>query len=201
MVTQTSSYETVEAAFAVDQRGVIVLWNEAAEKTFGYPASTALGQQCWKLLCGKDINNNKYCCKFCPLIEMAFQHEPVHEFQASFKTALAERKQYAISCITIFDESGKEQLMHICRPDKETVEIGEDLSKIIPSANPNSSSLSQREIEVLKLLADGESTREIAATMGISTSTVRIHIQHVLQKLNVHKRREAVMLGRHFDLI
>jgi DNA-binding CsgD family transcriptional regulator len=37
--------------------------------------------------------------------------------------------------------------------------------------------------------------------MDIKTSTVRIHIGHVLLKLNVHKRREAVKLGRKLGLI
>ena len=201
MVTHTFNYETVDAAFAVDHHGVIVGWNSAAEKTLGYPASKALGKQCWKLLCGKDANNNKYCCAFCPLIDMALHHEPVNEFHASFKTGLAERKQYAVSCLTIFDEPGNEQLLHICRPEPEAEENDLSRATTIATAVEHCSSLSQREIEVLKLLSDGGSTRSIATIMGIKTSTVRIHIQHMMLKLDVHKRREAVKLGRKLDLI
>ena len=201
LATQTTNYETVEAAFAVNQKGVIVSWNPAAEKTFLYPASTALGQHCWKLLCGKDSNDNKYCCKFCPLREMALQHEPVNEFHISFKTGTAQREQYAVNCLTIFDEPGNEQLLHICRPDKKAGEDGDAVAATTPSAYNNRGDLSQREIEVLKLLADGESTRKIAATMGIKASTLRIHIQHVMLKLHVHKRRDAVLMGRYLELI
>ena len=205
METQTTNFETVDAAFAVDRRGVIVLWNSSAEKMFDYSASQALGQRCWELLCGKDTYDNQYCCKFCPLREMAFHHEPVNEFHASFKSGSKERKQYSINCLTIFDAPGNEQLLHICRPDMETPEVGDDASAIIPSNIPPINNpgvaLSQRETEVLKLLADGESTRQIASIMDIKTSTVRIHIGHVLLKLNVHKRREAVRQGRQLGLI
>jgi DNA-binding CsgD family transcriptional regulator len=204
--TQTTNFETVDAAFAVDRRGVIILWNSTAEKMFDYSATQALGQRCWELLRGKDTYDNQYCCKFCPLREMAFHHEPVNEFHASFKSGSKERKQYSINCLTIFDSPENEQLLHICRPDLETPEVGDDVSANTPSTNilpvnGSGGALSQRETEVLKLLADGESTRKIASIMDIKTSTVRIHIGHVLLKLNVHKRREAVRQGRQLGLI
>ena len=203
MTTQITNFETAEAAFAVDRLGTIVSWNPAAEKMFGYPSSKALGKRCWELLCGRDTNNNKYCCKFCPLREMAFRHDPVHEFHASFKTGSADRKQYSINCLTIFDEPGNEQLLHICRQDEASQDEheAEDIAPTSASAYNYRGDLSPREMEVLKLLSDGESTRKIAELLGIGYSTVRIHIQHVMVKLHVHKRREAVLMGRYLELI
>ena len=52
--------------------------------------------------------------------------------------------------------------------------------------------LSPRESEILRLLASGRSQREIATTLVISSKTVATHIQHVLAKLGVHSRAEAV---------
>jgi two-component system nitrate/nitrite response regulator NarL len=52
--------------------------------------------------------------------------------------------------------------------------------------------LSPREREILDLLASGRSQREIATTLVISSKTVATHIQHVLSKLGVHSRAEAV---------
>ena len=77
--------------------------------------------------------------------------------------------------------------MHICRPDMETPEVGDDIDANTPSTNilpvnGPGGVLSQRETEVLKLLADGESTLKIASIMDIKTSTVRIHIGQVLLK-------------------
>ncbi|MBE9521031.1 MAG: PAS domain-containing protein [Proteobacteria bacterium] len=201
MVTQTTKCVTGDAAFAVDRKGVIVLWNPAAEKTFGYPANDALQQKCWKLLCGKDTYSNKYCCKFCPLREMAFQHEAVNGFQASFKTASAGRKQFSISCVTVFDESDNGLFLHVCHPQKETVERSFNEAATKPSAKNHGVSLSRRETEVLTLLADEKSTRQMASMMGISPATVRNHIYNVLRKLRVHTRLEAVMLGKRLNMI
>lgn len=52
--------------------------------------------------------------------------------------------------------------------------------------------LSPREDEILRLLAAGRSQREIATALVISSKTVATHIQHVLSKLGVHSRAEAV---------
>jgi len=52
--------------------------------------------------------------------------------------------------------------------------------------------LSEREVEVLKLMAKGAANKEIAAELSISESTVKTHIQTIFQKLGVGDRTEAV---------
>jgi DNA-binding NarL/FixJ family response regulator len=61
--------------------------------------------------------------------------------------------------------------------------------------------LTAREVEVLRHLAEGLSTREIADTLYISVATVRTHIQNVLQKLDVHSQAQAVALALRKRLI
>jgi len=131
---------------------------------------------------------------------MAFQNESVNGFEASFITASDGRKAFSISCLLVFDKPGNELLMHICRPQKETHERGNNHVAAVLSAKNFGGNLTRRETEALTLLADGKSTQKIATEMGISTSTVRNHIQHVLRKLKVNNRLEAVMLGNHLDL-
>lgn len=58
----------------------------------------------------------------------------------------------------------------------------------IGQSNP----LSTREKEVLALLCDGESYRGISKKLFISGSTVRTHIKHIYEKLEVHSRAEVV---------
>jgi DNA-binding NarL/FixJ family response regulator len=55
-----------------------------------------------------------------------------------------------------------------------------------------SEGLSERELEVLKLMAKGTSNKLIAATLNIGESTVKTHIQSIFQKLEVNARTEAV---------
>ncbi len=63
-----------------------------------------------------------------------------------------------------------------------------ELSKKTPSAE----TLSEREIEVLRLMASGVSNRDIADQLSITQSTVKTHITSIFQKLNVTTRTEAV---------
>ncbi|MEP7091985.1 MAG: response regulator transcription factor [Nocardioidaceae bacterium] len=51
--------------------------------------------------------------------------------------------------------------------------------------------LTQREREVLRLMADGATTAEMATLMGVSVNTVRTHVRNVLQKLGVRQRAKA----------
>ena len=53
--------------------------------------------------------------------------------------------------------------------------------------------LTHREMEVLLLMAEGASTKEVGAKLFISPATVRNHIQSVLKKLDLHTRLEAIL--------
>lgn len=55
--------------------------------------------------------------------------------------------------------------------------------------------LSEREVEVLRLMAAGRSNREIAAALWISEATVKSHVSHILRKLGVSDRTQAVVEG------
>lgn len=54
--------------------------------------------------------------------------------------------------------------------------------------------LTEREREILQLLAGGESNKAIAMTLGISNDTVKQHVRHILTKLNLTSRVEAAVL-------
>ena len=53
--------------------------------------------------------------------------------------------------------------------------------------------LTERELEVLKLVAQGMSNREIAGELYISENTVKNHVRNILEKLHLHSRMEAVV--------
>lgn len=55
--------------------------------------------------------------------------------------------------------------------------------------------LSQREVEVLQLVAKGSSNKEIAACCFISETTVKAHLRKILEKLNAKNRAQAVVLA------
>jgi PAS domain S-box-containing protein len=61
---------------------------------------------------------------------------------------------------------------------------------------PAHPALTPRQAEVLRLLEDGRSTRQIAEELRLSPETVRNHVRNVLRALGVHSRLEAVAVAR-----
>jgi LuxR family maltose regulon positive regulatory protein len=61
--------------------------------------------------------------------------------------------------------------------------------------------LSVRELEVLRLLADGASNREIADQLVVSLGTVKKHLNNIFLKLDAHNRTQAVAAARNYNLI
>jgi DNA-binding NarL/FixJ family response regulator len=55
--------------------------------------------------------------------------------------------------------------------------------------------LTPRELEVLRLLADGHSYKTAAAAISLSQDTIRFHIRSIYEKLHVHSKSEAVVLA------
>jgi DNA-binding NarL/FixJ family response regulator len=70
-----------------------------------------------------------------------------------------------------------------------------------PRAQPLVDPLTEREVEVLRLLAEGASNREIAAALFLAEGTVKNHVTVVLAKLGVRDRTQAALRARALDLI
>ena len=63
-----------------------------------------------------------------------------------------------------------------------------------PSDDPFTK-LSQREIQVLRLIAVGKSNKEVAALLGVSANTVAVHRTNIMGTLGVHKATELVLIA------
>ena len=62
-------------------------------------------------------------------------------------------------------------------------------------------SLSERELEVLTLLASGRPNKEVARDLFVSVGTVKTHTNNIYRKLGVHNRAEALAKARRLKLI
>jgi two-component system, NarL family, nitrate/nitrite response regulator NarL len=75
----------------------------------------------------------------------------------------------------------------------------------VPDPQPEAPALTQRELEVLRLVADGLSNKEIATTLFITEGTVKNHVHNALEKLQLENRTQAAAyivrqgLGRSAD--
>ncbi|MCL4247992.1 MAG: hypothetical protein KJ065_07575 [Anaerolineae bacterium] len=61
--------------------------------------------------------------------------------------------------------------------------------------------LSERELEVLRLIADGASNREIAAQLFVSIGTVKKHVSNIFVKLDAHSRTQVIAVARQHHLL
>jgi LuxR family maltose regulon positive regulatory protein len=61
--------------------------------------------------------------------------------------------------------------------------------------------LTEREQEVLQLLASGKSNRQISSELFVSVGTIKTHVNHLYRKLDAHSRTQAIARARELDLI
>ena len=70
-----------------------------------------------------------------------------------------------------------------------------------PSSGEDRARLTPRELEVLQLICDGLSNKEIATQLGLSANTVAVHRARIMNALGVHKTAELVMYALQHGLI
>lgn len=83
----------------------------------------------------------------------------------------------------------------------QTSDLGHERSAARSAQMPYDESLSERELEVLRLMARGASNHAIAGQLVITVGTVKSHINHILGKLDAHNRTEAVAKARGLGLL
>jgi PAS domain S-box-containing protein len=207
---------TAVAAFASDQSGHITVWNQAAEALLGHDATRVVGKRCFSVICGRDLFGNRFCNDSCAVRKMRRHREPIHPYEFQVKHRSGEMLKVKCSVIVAPSAHARRfNFIHLMESLDPAPKIGFDEiarrgtagAKTRPaaekrkavSANPVRK-LTPREVEVLRLVASGTSTQDIAHTLGIQTSTVSNHIQHILDKLGAHTKLQAVYVAQRCDL-
>jgi two-component system, NarL family, nitrate/nitrite response regulator NarL len=75
-----------------------------------------------------------------------------------------------------------------------------ELSGVNLPPSPPATPLSPRKLDVLRLLLEGLPNKTIAARLGLSENTIKVHIAGIYAELNVHNRVQAVMRARQLGL-
>ncbi len=208
---------TSDSAFAADGSGQIVAWNHAAEAMFGLPACDAIGKACGEIIQGAD-ECGPVCSADCTVQQAVRKHHPVGNFDLQVETASG--RQWCNVSVLITDETNSTMpySIHIVRQVdvrkrlellvRDFVVTGtgmppEQATTLISSAHApaRETELSEREREILKLLAKGVTTTTVAEQLHISRTTVNNHVQHILRKLGSHTRLEAIRRAEHAGLI
>jgi PAS domain S-box-containing protein len=207
---------TSDAAFVVNSEGVVVAWNEAAQKLFGTTAGDAIGQPCRTIVQGID-ECGAVCSKNCTVQQAVRRRHPLESFDLQVQTVDGE--QWCNVSVVIAESNGSTEAyaIHIVRPvdlrkrlemvvrdfvvRNTSLPADQAVAMIASRTAARESALSAREIEVLRFLAKGGTTRNIADRLHISRTTVNNHVQHILRKLDSHTRLEAIRRAEHAGLI
>ena len=87
-------------------------------------------------------------------------------------------------------------------PVEVRVEVPVPAGPFVPNtARIDELGLTPREMEVLQLIAEGLSTRQMAERLFVSENTVKTHVTRVLDKLGADRRTQAVQLGRDLGIL
>jgi PAS domain S-box-containing protein len=202
--------DSSDAVFAVNTRKRIVLWNAAATSILGYSAAEVRGKICHEVLRMHDADGCKRCRDSCDFISAAANAELPPARETSLRTKSGERVWVNMSTV-VFKSPRRAHsvLVHILNEVSRQHEVLSLVEDLVAAANDaetirnycdtaNSGAedpaagLTDRETQVLRHLAAGESTEIIADHLCISTRTVRNHVGSILKKLGVHSRLEAV---------
>ena len=208
---------TSDPAFAVDGEGLIVAWNRAAEALFALPASQAIGRPCGEIVQGTD-ECGSVCSQNCTVRQALGKRHPISNFDLQVETA--NGKQWCNTSVLVAENGSSTNpfAVHIIRPIdlRKRLEIlvrdfvvtntnvsAEDAVALISStrAAAREAELTDRELEILRLLGKGGTTSSVAGQLHISRTTVNNHVQHILRKLDTHTRLEAIRRAEHAGLI
>lgn len=196
---------TGDAAFAVDGAGRIRAWNKAAAELFGRSEAEVISRRCHELLQCSD-QDDIVCSKQC-FIEGWAENRPQMSIDLRVQTKRG-RIWCNVATLIACDPSQGYYAIHILRPIEIHKRLEQALSEFVRThVNANSNGnplnreipapdgnvhLTRREVEVLKKLSMGHTTRSIANQLNISSATVKNHIKHILTKLDAHTRLEAI---------
>jgi PAS domain S-box-containing protein len=207
---------TNEAVFAVDETGTIQYWNEGARRLTGYEEGEVLGKRCYSVLCGRR-SGRSWCQADCRARRFVQRGELPNRIRLEMRARDGGRFPVGVTFLVLPGPGGKtiahllddasreERMRQTLREVRRLVqELGVSRSPgALPAAPPpgrrthagaavDLSVLTRREIEVLRLLAEGLSTDAIGTRLGVSRLTARNHIQHAVRKLGLRTRAQAV---------
>jgi ATP/maltotriose-dependent transcriptional regulator MalT len=121
-----------------------------------------------------------------------------------FESARA-REQIALACRALGDRDSADAELDIARAAYQRLGARIDLARLTardePTARVRPAGLTERECEVLRLVASGVSNRAIAAALVISEHTVGRHLQNIFAKISVSSRAAATTFAHEHGLV
>ncbi len=201
-----------DGAFVVNKEQHIIYWNQAAQDILGHASVDIIDQPCYEILAGCSDEDGVICHDHCRVAVEALSGGLVTNYDTRVRTKENGLRWINMSTFT-FPANGDgigPVLVHLFRDVTQKKQQEQFIDQVLGAAQAfqiessfhiltpepeemHIGDLTNRESEVLALLAKGLNTKDIASSLSISPSTVRNHIRNILQKFHVHNRLEAVV--------
>jgi len=174
----------VDGAFAIAPDGRVVIWNWMAEKILGWIAKDIIGRLADEALAGgrEQWRNWRGIGDAVERFEMEAQAKSGQSIWLDVGVVEVPTNDSIVMRVYVFRDGST---------TKTLMDAIQSLRAPVSAAGPRSS-LTKREIEVLRLMTTGANTKALATRLLLSPATVRNHVQNILEKLGVHSRLEAV---------
>ncbi|MGD8441012.1 MAG: PAS and helix-turn-helix domain-containing protein [Holophagae bacterium] len=190
-------------AVATSADNMIVACNNAFTSLVG--GTGAIGRNLQNLLRCRHPNGNLLSSQHAGLHEMVLSGEAPAAFEIDVEPEGRSRTRVDVSVIVVFDSgSDDHRLVYLMRPRLRRRRTDAALDRLLISMETFSStpvrrapstaasSLTTRQIQVLRLMAAGATASEMADDLGITPNTVRSHIRSIFETLAVTRQTEAV---------
>ena len=197
----------------------ILFWNPSAERILGHKAENMIGRRCYEILRNlPEEGSTPICIESCPPIRLAREGRIPPVVHVRMLCASGRRMRATITPITFpatrSNDSIMVHLFHVETDDERARRVASTVQVVLKgstSAPPTdlttratccqAYNLTDRELEVLHLLALGLETKEIAAELHVSTNTVRNHVGNLREKMSARSRLGIVLAAQRLGLI
>ena len=215
---------TADALFVVAPDYHIVYWDARAESLTGFLAEEMIGEPCYEVVQGECEGGTSFSAHLCSVMHLVQEERSVpSSYEMSLFTRSGRERWVNVSTLAVDADEGP-YLVHLVRDSQrvhETLEMAQGLIRLtttdITSASKREApaqrycydeeggkgipALTARQLEVLGLLSEGRSAKEIGKELYLSQATIRNHIRSLLQALGAHSQLEALAKAHKMGLL
>jgi len=180
--------------------GRIVFWNRAAEMSLGFRARDVCGRSCAEVLTGRDEHGRAICGPGCDA-PAAIPNRVGGTFGVPTHAKNGREVWLEVMTFTTNGNASPPFVIHVFHDATRTKQLLRDLREHIDHSPNGEARVTPRELEILRLMAEGLGTAATAERLRVSRATVRNHVQNIFGKLGVHTRLEAVAYATRHRLL
>jgi PAS domain S-box-containing protein len=204
--------DTADAAFVVSLDCQFLAWGWRAQKVFGFGSPEMLGRYCFDVLPARDACGQCLCSVNCPMVTAARYGQSIPPKDVQIIAKDNRPLWVRVSPIVLRTLNGTTCAILVLVTDVSKFKYTEEALCVIANRlggkgmsqplQPQEGAallrgripqLTPREAEVLWEAIAGDDHNEIAHALNIHPTTARNHLQRILQKLDVHSQRQAVL--------